>query len=60
MVDGGGRWNDLGQVQWMCTYAGRFMRISGLEVTRATSKFEALSLQGDQPHGGLCSVAEGI
>ena len=35
-------------------------RFSGLEVTRATSRFEELRLQGDQPHRGLHLAAGGI
>ena len=56
----GGKGNAPGHVQWMCTKAGRFMRVRGLEVTKVTSKSEELRLQGDQPYRGLCSVAGGI
>ena len=44
----------------MCTKAGRFMWVRGLELTRAASKFEELRLQGDQHHRGLRSTTGGI
>ena len=36
------------------------MWLSGLEMTRVTSKSEELRLQGDQPHRGLHSAVGGI